>query len=155
MNKKGVFYICLSFSFMLSKVYAQETIEQSAFNYFFSEIFINEYSNEVNSLGFSSLAEGGTNDGFYYSPCFTKEIIDYPESDTNESPKKIITSNINSVKFKNRKLRYNLKIFRALVWHKEYIVQIHIQRRDRVDIYFVRLNLDGHIFDWCKTGIIF
>lgn len=151
--KTNLFLIVL-FTFCINISYSQN-IEQKAFDYFFSNIFPNEYSG-IDKISFDGNIKRKITSFGHYKPCFDVELFsDYNTSDTLN---KLTNTNVNidkirEIKFRRSKSRYSLYVMKANKRDNFYFVQIELTKRNEfTDAYYIKIDSSNTVIEWCKTG---
>jgi len=140
----------------ISNMNSQDIKEQIAFDFFFENIFYNEYT--IDKLQFSGIIEQDESNFSYYRPCFEDNQFDlgitYQENDIES--RTIKTNKIRHVKFKKKYNRYKLYVLRATKEKEFYYVQIEIiKKRQYADSYFFKINKLNEVVEWCKSEVVF
>ena len=141
---------------------AQNSPEQSAFDYFFTNIFSDDYGEtKLRRIGFSGHTQEELSSFGIFKPCF-EDLSIYTQLAQNLESKSIVTSiDIDyspykeMVKFKKAQKKYNLYIWRASKLNESYFVQINMEERNQgIDAYYFELDENGNVLNWCRTGLI-
>lgn len=158
--------IIILFIFMMNSsiLVAQNTIskEQIAFEYFFEKIFPLSYKEKICKFQFDGLTEKElSNFGTTYDFCLGKEIaLDLYKnlnSNTNLSPGVIDLNKLKNVNiiFKKGSQKYRIYILKASKINNLHYVQIEITKKKHyTDAYFLVINEQNVVINWCKTGNI-
>lgn len=139
----------------------QISFEQNAFDYFFNNIFMENYP-KVKSIQFSGSTERTLTEFDILKNCFQEDDQIrkglYNNAHGKSFPAKSLNvKTISNVVFKNRKVssKIELHILQATEFDGKVYVEIElIKLRHYTDAYFVELDQLGNVLRWCKTGLI-
>jgi len=135
----------------------QVSSEQIAFNYFFDNIFFKNYKLETNVIQFSGKTEINYSEFGIYKPCFKYPAFESAPNRSRENSKSIPIDigSIDKVRIKKSKHKYRLNVLIANKIGDTYYVQIEFTKNKHfTDAYFIKLDDNGQVLDWCKTGIV-
>ena len=151
---KGTFILVL-FLYGLT-VNSQSRSEQIAFDYFFSDIFSKEYSEEICKIRFSGFTEKEVTNYGHYKPCFKDDEFNFENSANYGAIVELSTNNVNSkIKFKKRKTKFRIYVLNAFEKEKYNIVQVEFTKNNEyTDAYYLKVNKNGKVEKWCKSGVV-
>lgn len=160
MKKLFLILFCLT---NLNIVLSQNLIpkEQIAFDYFFDKIFIETYQEKISKLEFTGFTEADLSSFIpFYDSCLdeqiSKSLYEALKENKNKNFVKINLDELKKTKvvLKKRKLKFRINIFKVSKIKDLYYVQIEIvKKKHNIDSFYLVINEDSKVINWCKTGV--
>jgi len=130
--------------------------EQIAFDYFFNQIFLKEYSKEnIYKINFKFKTEPSFSYFNYFKPCFDEQEFTFELNNPNSSSIPININRVKKIKFKKHITKFRVYVLRATKFQNNYFVLIEFsKKREFTDAYLLKINSQGDVINWCKTGVV-
>lgn len=133
---------------------AQQSNEQIAFDYFFTSIFPKDYSNKICKIGFGGKTINYISSFGHYKPCFDKnEVLFSGSFEKTDITIPIKTEKISKIRFKKRRSKYTVIVFKAYPYKDYYFVQIEFSKNNEYTYaYYLKIDKDKNVVKFCKVG---
>ncbi len=154
--KKLTIILCLIFSVSL---YSQQKFEQKAFDYFLNSIANTDFPN-LGKIKFSGTAEFATSGSLFGIDCLKKDENLFVRENGFKTQEDLVEienkSKINLSKkpLKKRSDKINLMIYQVLKITDKNIVTLKVTHNGTGTFYYLVINRNYEIIEWCKSNFI-
>ena len=149
-------FIFLSWLFISSSSFCQYNPEQSAFDYFFQHIIEKDYPS--GKIKFSGFVEQSTSGSFSGPECLTvEERLSFINGGFKEKPNVVkIIDGYSKIRKSDRQQKLMLNIYQPFRLNSEKnIITIVVSiKHQRGTSYYLILNNNSEVIDWCKSNFI-